>query len=373
VTKVLPVTGWRVPTNDLYVAMCGETSAHEKRPDLTNTMIKKPLTTFSWLLLIAFSSPVLQAQESLLPVSRTAAVSSVTLATGQSTLVALPAATIVASGTVASLSGNDLTVVSSPSVLPALTGPHAIKITSKDDQRSTATNAYGLSSLITASTGQVVTAALPTPPNVGDEFVIYTVPTLSSVFGATNSAGLTGAAAPATADIVYVGSAGTLIGYFYNTTASEWKLVTAPTGASQAAASVGSTGGFLVVRKSGGTPVTLTISGNPLPGKQIASLGTGFQVVNNPFTASTTLAASGLQAVMTGGTASALADIVYLEVNGALVGYYYKTGGLGGVGWRSLADNVTDQAAVVVAAGKSLLIKKLSGSGSLVLQEPFAQ
>jgi hypothetical protein len=273
---------------------------------------------------------------------------------------------------VGAVSGSDLTLVSSPAVLPTLTGLHAIKITSRNDQTATSTNAYGLSAPITATSGQVVTAALSTVPNLGDEFVIYAVPTLASVFGATNSAGLTGATAPAAADIVYVGSSGTLVGYFYNTTDSQWKLVSAPSGADQGSASVGSTGGFLVVRKAGAS-VTLTVSGNPLPGKQVASVGTGFQVVNNPFLGATTLGTSGLQAVMTAGTASALADVVYLEVNGSLVGYYFKSGGVGGTGWRSLADNVTPQESVVIAAGKSLLVKKLAGTGSFALQESFAQ
>ncbi len=342
-----------------------------------------------WLLALALlsagplSAQGLPAQENLLPVSRTAGVLTVQLPQGKSTLVALPMVKIVASGTVAALpAAGQIEVTSSPAVLPSLTGPHAIKITSRVDQRGTgsnapagsSTNAYGLSAPISSITGQVVTATLATVPNVGDEFVIYQVPTIASIFGATNTAGLTGGATADVADIVYLGSAGTLVGYFYNTTASQWRLASNADSPDQGSTAVGSTGGVLVARKAGGASVvSLTLSGSILPGKQVAPVSSGFQVVNNPYSVATTLAASGLQNFINGGTGAGTADLLYIEQAGVLTGYYFKTGGVGGTGWRSLADNVTNQGAVLVAPGKAFLFKEQSGTAGFVMQEPFAE
>jgi hypothetical protein len=335
-----------------------------------------------WLAALAlFASPAL-AQESLLPVSRTAAVLTVSLPADKTTLVAVPMVKIVASGTIASIPGaNQLTLNSSPASLPALIGPHAIKITSRVDQRGSgsnapagaSTNAYGYSAMITAQAGQTVTAALAVAPNVDDEFVIYQTSTIASVFGAANSAGFTGAAAPATADIIYLGNSGALTGYFYHTTAAQWRLVNDPNGANQGDTEIGRVGGVLVARKAGGGAVSLTLNGGLLPGKTIVDVSSGFQVINNPYTVSTTLAASGLQNFVTGGTGAAVADILYLESNGVLTGYYFKTGGVGGTGWRSLADNITNQGAVLVSPGKAILFKEQAGAASFAMQEPFAE
>jgi hypothetical protein len=337
------------------------------------TMIRPPLTLLTLLAMTTLGVGMLRAQSDMLPMSRTVGSVSLTLPINKTSLVALPNVKIVAAGTVSSVSGNDLTLTSSPSVLPSVIGtPHAIKILSRNNQSAGSTNAYGYSATISAQASQTVTAALGVAPNVGDEFVIYELSTISSIFGSNNSAGLNAGGTPAVADIVNLTSGGEIVGYFYNSTASAWRLVSDPEGSNQGSAVIESGSGLMVTRRDAGAPVSIRLDGEVLPGRHVANVTSGFAIVNNPFLLPTTLAASSLEKYITGGTGPGAADIVYLENAGELTGYYYKTGGLGGTGWRALGDNSADQGAAAIAPGKALLFKELAGSAGFALPEPFA-
>lgn len=350
--------------------------------DHLNIMTMKLRSPFGWLALAALSASPLCGQENLLPVSRTAGVLTTDLPAGKSTLLGMPFASIVASGTVSAVNASQLTLASSPAVLPTFSTPHAIKITSRVDQRGTgsnapagvSTNAYGRSAKITAQNNQVVTAPLAVVPNVGDEFVIYKLATLSSLFGANNSANLKEGESSATADIVYLASAGELVGYFYHSTADVWRAAATPTAGDAGATEISPGAAILVARKADGAAnIEITFTGDTLPGRQTFDANTGFQVINNPYTVSTTLAASGLQTFVTGGTGAASADVIYLEQDGVLSGYYYKSGGLGGIGWRAISNNAADAGATLVSPGKAILFKEQAGSVGFALQEPFAE
>lgn len=337
-------------------------------------MIRPPLTLLTLLALTTFCVGTVRGQSDMLPMSRTVGSVSLTLPINATTLVALPNVKIVADGTVTTVAGANLTLASTPSALPDVSGGvYAIKITSRNSHAVGSTNAYGLSATITAQAGQVVTAALTTAPNVGDDFVIYELSTIADIFGATNSAGLNGGATPDAADIVNLTSGGAIVGYFYNTTASAWRLVSAPEGADQGSTVIESGSGVMVTRRNAGSPVTLRLAGEVLVGRHAANVGAGFSIVNNPFLIPTSLEASTLQAHITGGTGPGAADIVYLESAGELTGYFYKTGGLGGTGWRALGDNTTDQGAVMITPGKAILFKEHAGSAGFALPEPFAE
>jgi len=344
--------------------------------DSPNTMILKPQSKLAWLAMLALTtSASSRAQDTMLPVSRTTGVLTQKLLRGKTTLLGLSNVKIISSGTVSAVSGNDLTLTASPSIAALPAGAKAIKITSRVNQQAGSTNAYGLSAAITASAGETVTASLGASPNVGDEFVIYQLSTLAGIFGQTNNLGLNAAATPDTADIVYLTNEGSLVGYFYNSTAAKWRLVSDPSGADQNDTVIQPTAGVMVVRRSTGTPeIFVRFSGEMLPGRQVAKLGgQGFSIVNNPFLVGTTLAGSGLQSTLDGGTGPGTADVLYLEENGALTGYYYKTGGAGGSGWRALGDGATDQGAVPIHPGKALLLKDQTGTAALTLAEPFAE
>jgi hypothetical protein len=349
-------------------------------------MIRSLRSCFGLLAFATLSTSAVFGQESQLPVSRTVGVIDVSLPVNQTTLMAVPLAEIVASGTVTAVSGTTYTLSSSPTTLPnVLTTPHAIKITSRVDQRGTganapagsSTNAYGLSAQITAQSGQDVTAALSTAPNVGDEFVVYQLETIGSIFGAANSAGLNGSTGAAGADIVYLDQAGTLVGYFYKTGGLGgigWKLVSAPTGSSQENTVVAPGRACMVSRINTGSTVTIRLSGDAVVGREAPAVVTGFNIMNYPFTVPSTLASSGIKDFITGSTGAAGADILYLESSGVLTGYFYKTGGLGGIGWKLVsAPTGSDQGAVVISSGKAILFKEQAGTAGFAIPEPFAE
>lgn len=208
-------------------------------------------------------------------------------------------------------------------------------------------------------------------PNVGDEFVIYSLTTLGDIFGDTNQVGLTGAATPATADKIYLTENGELVAYFYNTSANAWRLVSAPDGANQESKVIAPGSGVMVVRV-GGVDRTLRMQGHTLPSRHAATVATGHNIVNNPFLVATSLSVSDIQSNITGGTGPGVADIVYLENDGVLTGYYFKTGGPGGTGWRALGDSVTDAGAALIQPAKAILFKEQAGALGFALPEPFA-
>jgi hypothetical protein len=356
-------------------------------------MIRSFRSCFGLLAVATLSTSVASGQESQLPVSRTVGVIDVSLPVNQTTLMAIPLVEIVASGTVTAVSGTTYTLSSSPSVLPnVMTTPHAIKITSRVDQRGTAanapagasTNAYGLSAQITAQpTGQQVTAALATAPNVGDEFVVYQLETIGSIFGATNTSGLLGGGDAGSADNVYVENGGTLTGYFYSTAAGfgatpGWKLLSdGGTGADRSGVIIPANKGLLIIRKAGGSPASIRFTGDSVVGNEKPVVVAGFNLVNNPFTVATTLDASLLKDSVTGGGDAGSADVIYVENGGVLTGYFYNTSaGFGAtVGWKLITEGGTgaNQGGVVIQPGKSILFQEKAGTASFALMEPFAE
>lgn len=339
----------------------------------------RQLRPLGLIALAAFSTGSAFGAANELPVSRTAGVVTVNLPAAQTTLMALPLVEIIASGEVTAVSGSNLTLSSTPASLPdLLTNPHAIKITSRSNQLSGSTNAYGLSARITAKTGQQVTVALSTAPNVGDEYVIYRLETIGSIFGAANSAGLTGGGSAGSADLVYIENGGTFTAYFYKNTSgfgttSGWKLASGGD-ANQDGVVVPPGRGLLVVRKAG-LPVSITCSGDALPANEKSSIVAGFNLVNNPFTVPTTLAGSFLKDYITGGGSAGSADLVYVENGGILTAYFYKnTSGFGTTtGWKLASGGDADQGSVALSPGKSILFREQAGVAEFTLPEPFAE
>jgi hypothetical protein len=171
--------------------------------------------------------------------------------------------------------------------------------------------------------------------------------------------------------VVYLSNgSGGFTGYYND--GSVWLLLSTTTG-DQSGVIIEPGSALLVVRKNAGSPASLVFTGATLPGREAANVAAGYKLVNNPFSVSTTLEASGLQNNLTGGAGAGAADLVYLENNGVLTGYYYKNAGLGGRGWRALGDNVSNQGAALVRPGKALLFKEQAGTVGFALPEPFAE
>ena len=342
----------------------------------------KRITSLLYFATLAFASLSSVAYAQDLPVSRTAGVIDVSIPINQTSLVAIPLVDIVASGTITSVSGTTLGV---SSTLGALSGPHAIKITSRDDQRGTGANApvgssttaYGQSSRLASNTASTVVTSATLTPNVGDEFIIYELETLATLFGAPPAAGWNTTTGSASSDLVYLDNAGAVVAYFYKTGGlggSGWRLASAPTGAEQGGTVIVSGHAVLVQRRNAGSAFNLRSTGFTTIGRESPSVVAGFNIVNNPFSVSTTLAASSLNTHVTGSTGAASADTIYIESAGVLNSYFYKTGGLGGTGWRlTSAPTGADQGGVVLTPGKAILFREQAGSVGFALPEPFAE
>ncbi len=310
------------------------------------------------------------AQADKLPMSRIAGTVTLDLPAGKTTLVGLASVRIIASGTVSTVDGGNVVLGSAPATLPDLLGsPHALKIVSRANPAGN--NAYGHCARITAQSGQSVTTGVVLNVSAGDEFVIYQLSTLASVLGAANEVGLTGAETANAADKVYLTENGVLVGYFYRTDVNQWRRIDDADGANQAGTVIAPDSGLMIVRVAG-SDRALRLSGDALPARHVASVATGQNIVNNPFLVPTSLSASDLQSNLTGGTGPGVADVVYLEQDGVLTGYYFKNGGPGGTGWRTLGDSVTDAGAAMILPGKALLFKEQAGTAGFALPEPFA-
>ena len=107
-------------------------------------------------------------------------------------------------------------------------------------------------------------------------------------------------------------------------------------------------------------------------GQQTPRVVEGVKMMSSPYTNRTTVGKSSLKDFITGGSGSATADVVYLEEGGVLTGYFYKSSGLGGTGWRRTdLPTGANQDGVVLTPGKAILFKEQAGTASFTLQEPF--
>jgi hypothetical protein len=222
----------------------------------------------------------------------------------------------------------------------------------------------------------VVTAALATAPNVGDEYVIYKLETLASVFGTTNQVGLLASGTAANADTIGILQGGVFVKYFYKNTTpgggQGWRL-SGDGSTNRANVVIPANSGIFLERKAG-TDRSLRVTGDTLPGNErLALTGTGFRVVNNPFVVPTTLGASFLSSFVTGAGTASGADHIYVEDNGVITAYYYKnTVPGGGIGWRAVVGNGVSNS-IALNPGKAILYEERVASFGFTLPEPFAE
>jgi hypothetical protein len=308
-----------------------------------------------------------------LPVSESNAVIGIALPQNKSTFMAVPFGVIVSSGTITSVSGT-LLGVSTPLTPGGLT-KHSIKITSRDNQAGT--SAYGrVVGIATtpANTATNLTTDVAITPAVGDEYVILENPTLANIFGQLATIQLRSGATISLSDVVNVESGGSFTGYWHKAGVG-WRLTsdTAGTGADQGGVVIPASKGVIVARKNL-TPATVTIyvDGTLIPGRfQPTTTANNFTMVNNPHLLSTTLGTSGIGDFITKGASVSTSDTVYLESNGVITGYWFKTG----TGWRLLSDTAgtgADQASVPLPAGKAILFRDRLTAG-FAYPEPFAK
>lgn len=214
----------------------------------------------------------------------------------------------------------------------------------------------------------------------GETFKIRKHWTLAALFGTANQAGL-GGGSNVTADeiLVYDPLTGLYTTYFYKTIGlggTGWRS-TASSSADQAEAILKLTSGILIRRRQA-ADVSFKVFGSVKSGDTYLPVLPGLNLVGNVYpTDSLTLGTSGL---FTGDPATGLAGGSNVSADKVLIyngttydTYYYKTQGLGGIGWRSTASSSADASGTLIPAGTSILIQRATDRAGFywVAGQPF--
>ena len=235
----------------------------------------------------------------------------------------------------------------------------------------------GFSADIASWTGQTITleediesgGVLPGTFN-GSRISIRELPTLASIFGTDNSAGLKSGTI-ATADLIYIYASGSFSKYYYFPggfgQAAEWR--------DEAGNEAGSTsihfGDGLIIQTSDTAPKSIYISGSVKLGPTNVPIYEGFNLVSNPSPVDgrLTLANSGLQSGLQAGTV-ATADIIYIPgAGGDFEKYYYFPGGFGqSAEWRAFSSGDNADATILPNKG-SFFIDRQGGDTSVTITE----
>ncbi len=299
-----------------------------------------------------------KADQSQLNVSRVSSILEVVCPSARTTSVGLPVMLnpVGHYEKVAALTASSVTVAGTPyaSMQFALpTAPHSLIIIGGPND--------GLALPIVAhvsgsSTLAVAPGAMPSTIKPGLERILV-VPnfTLGTLLGSSSAAvQLVENVAPGLADKVALVVGGLRTEYFFNGT--EWKLVSAPTGASQNDVAVPLDSGVEVIRlaQTPADEVGLVLVGVQRTGPQRVVLAAGStRLVSNPHLTTRTLASSGLSAAVQRGSSPVTADKV--ELDG--VQYFFSSTANG---WRLVsAPSGPSQDGVVLGVGKAVRIDRL--------------
>lgn len=299
-----------------------------------------------------------KADQSQLNISRVSSILEVVCPSGRTTSVGLPVMLnpVGHYEKVASLTPSSVTVAGSPYDTLQLALPNAphslIIIGGPNDGLVLPIVAH----LLGSSTLTVSPGAMPTTLKPGLERILV-VPnfTLGTLLGSTSATvQLVENVAPGLADKVALVSGGVRTEYFFNGT--EWKLVSAPTGASQNDVAISVDSGLEVVRiaQTPADEVGLVLVGVQRTGPQRVVLAAGStRLVSNPHLTVRTLANSGLSTAVQRGTSPATADKV--ELDG--VQYFFSSTTNS---WRLVSNPAgPSQDGVVLGVGKAVRIDRL--------------
>ena len=203
--------------------------------------------------------------------------------------------------------------------------------------------------------------------------------TLSSIFGATNQAGLQGGTASSADQIlVYNASTATYTTYYYQTSGIGgvgWRKLGDTTHSDQSGAFFKATDGILVKRFQS-ADVSFSLAGAVKLGQTAIPVAVGLNILSNVYPSGTfTLGTSGLQSSGLGGGTASTADLIliYDPVNAVYNTYYYQTSGLGGTGWRLAGDSThADKSGVSIPFGSSILVQRKAATPfTWVAPQPF--
>ena len=247
------------------------------------------------------------------------------------------------------------------------TVPHFIEITTPGSHQGLNTVIVGT---YTSGNSVVVQDSLPADIVNGGTVTIRRQWTLSSVFGATNQAGLTGSISSNSADLIRVPNrASGYDQYFYSTggfTGVGWRQIGAGT-ANKANTPLYFSEGFFIFNRGAAKSVNVTGSIKTGPTQVLIETGNNYLVNLCPVQSDIsslgrTLGNSGLYNGttngLTGATSAENADLVLVPNGAGYIQYFYSTGGFTGVGWRKIGAGSTDQSATPLPEGCFIVYRK---------------
>lgn len=239
--------------------------------------------------------------------------------------------------------------------------------------QATAAPGEGITFDIIATATKTVTLAGNLPAGVAGStsvsFRIRKYWTIGDVFGITNQAGL-GAGAQGEADdiLIYSPQTGQFNDYYYRLGGiggDSWR--NSNTGALATSQKIYPEDGVLVRRRQT-SDVNVTLMGAVKTGATSSVVVSGVNFLGNVYAANMTLGSSGLYTgnaatgVLEGAQGEADDVLIYDQPSHSYKTYYYRTGGIGGSGWRSSDDGsvATD---IVIPTGSAIVVRRRGATG----------
>lgn len=275
--------------------------------------------------------------------------------------------------TIDSASGSTITLIGSTMVADAYAGTdpngdatHYVLITSGDQE--------GLTLEITANTSNTLTVTSSNLENLnfsGATAEILAHTTLSDIFGAGNTYGLTSGSSVTNSDRIYIMQAdgsGNWNSYFYQNnprSGTGWRLA-GDSSTDYASLSLPLDTGILI-RRISSPDLDIFLKGTvKKTGKHKRVLLQGFSLIGNPFPQAMALSACGIYAADNGYVSSSShtnSDRVFvIAEDGTFDSFYYQTNPRAGTGWRRTGDTSTDVSSEPIPATSSFYIQH-RGSG----------
>jgi len=224
---------------------------------------------------------------------------------------------------------------------------------------------------ITASSGSAksLTVGSDATGFDGASYSIRKFRTISDVFGADNSAGLTSGSGTSSSDIIYKVGASGWERYYYQTApafagGNGWRKAGDNQTDMQDVAIFPDEG--LIVRRRDASDVSITLPGSIKTNNSRTTLLQGFNLVSLSYPVDVTLESTGLESNLDSGAGASSSDIIYMiNASGQFERYYYQTAPAfaGGNGWRKAGDTSTDQKDTTVSAGNAVIILRRDAAG----------
>ena len=243
-------------------------------------------------------------------------------------------------------------------------------------------NGTGMTSQITATvaaTHSIKTADdLSSFVNANTGYKIRQNWTLGSVFGTGSTLVLNaGTATSADEVLVYSSKTQSYTIYYYKSGGlggTGWRTTSDPSTDQTATPFLPAAG--VVVKRAQSSSLSFPLTGAVKVGQSSIPIGTGLSLVSNVYPAGNlTLGNSNLiSSGFTGGTATSSDEVqIYNSGTGLYTTYYFKSGGLGGTGWRTTSDPSTDQSGVAIPSGESIFVQRNQNRPAFnwTLPQPF--